>query len=315
MSNPPVRRHVVLGLTSTAAFGAGLASAAPTDSAASLNFLVVGDWGRRGADHQRDVAMAMDRAAAELDSRFVLSVGDNFYPDGVVDASDSHWKQSYEDVYSGPHLQTPWYVALGNHDYHGEPQAQLDYARTSPRWRMPSRYYKVSGAALGLASVDLFCIDTTPMLAEFTERSVRHSGLPVDRQNTAEQLAWLDRALAASDARWKLVFGHHTLRSGGSAHGDTPEIVEKVLPILQRRGAAAYICGHDHDLQHIRRDGLDYILTGAGSQVRPVRPVEGTQFCTSISGFTAVRVGPESLSFEFRSHTGARLYGAALTRA
>ena len=67
--------------------------------------------------------------------------------------------------------------------------------------------------------------------------------------------------------------------------------------------------------KYIRRDGLDYILTGAGSQVRPVRPVEGTQFCTSISGFTAVRVGPESLSFEFRSHTGARLYGAALTRA
>ncbi len=315
MSHTPDRRHVVLGLTSAAALGTGSATAAPTDPAGPLTFLVVGDWGRRGTDHQRDVADAMERAAADLGSRCVLSVGDNFYPDGVANVSDPNWKLSYEDVYTGAHLQTPWYVALGNHDYHGEPQAQLDYAKTSPRWRMPSRYYKVSGAALGMPAVDLFCIDTTPMLDAFTERSVRHSGLPVDRQDTAEQLAWLDRSLAASEARWKLVFGHHTIRSGGGTHGDTPEIVARVLPILQRRGVAAYICGHDHDLQHIRRDGLDYILTGAGSQVRPVHAVEGTRFCAAVSGFTAVQVRPETLSFEFRDYTGARLYGASLTRS
>jgi len=315
MPRSPDRRDLILGLSALAALGAAPAPDRVQDEAGNgLTFLAVGDWGRRGAFHQRAVGQAMETAAVELGSRFVLSVGDNFYPDGVVSVTDPNWALSYEDVYAGPHLQTPWYVALGNHDYHGEPQAQLDYARTSPRWRMPSRYYKVDGTHLGYAGVDMFCIDTTPMLAEFTERQVRHSGLPVDQQNTALQLAWLDRELAASTAPWKLVFGHHTIRSGGSGHGETPEMVEQVLPILQRHRVQAYICGHDHDLQHIARDGLNYILTGAGSEVRPVSAVTGTTFCAAVSGFTAFRLTPDALEVAFRDHTGATLHRTVIRR-
>ena len=94
--------------------------------------------------------------------------------------------------------------------------------------------------------------------------------------------------------------GHHTLRSGGSVHGDTPEIVERVLPLLQRHRVAAYIAGHDHDLQHIRTDGLDYLCCGAGSQVRPVKPVEGTRFCAARSGFALLRLDGRQLAAEFQ---------------
>ena len=310
MSHPLDRRHVVLGLTTAAAFSATSAAGAPD----SLNFLAVGDWGRRGAFHQREVGAAMEQSAAALGAGFILSVGDNFYPDGVESVADPNWKLSFEDVYVGPHLQKPWYVALGNHDYHGEPQAQLDYALTHPRWNMPARYYKLPGARLGFAGVDVFCIDTSPLLTEFTERKVRRSGLPVDQQNAAAQLEWLDQGLAASTAPWKLVFGHHTIRSGGSGHGDTPEMVEKVLPILQRRGVQAYICGHDHDLQHIVRDGMNYILTGAGSEVRPVREVDGTRFCAAVSGFSAFHLNTEALTVEFLDYNGVSLYRTAISR-
>jgi len=37
--------------------------------------------------------------------------------------------------------------------------------------------------------------------------------------------------------------GHHTLQSGGSVHGDTPEIVERLLPLLQRRRAGPNALG------------------------------------------------------------------------
>jgi hypothetical protein len=37
-------------------------------------------------------------------------------------------------------------VALGNHDYRGVPQAQLDYAKTSSRWRMPAAFHSDPGA-------------------------------------------------------------------------------------------------------------------------------------------------------------------------
>ena len=84
------------------------------------------------------------------------------------------------------------------------------------------------------------------------------------------------------------MFGHHTIRSGGSGHGETPELVELVRPILERRGVQAYINGHDHDLQHISDGGVDYICCGAGSEVRPVKAVKGTKFCLSRSGFAAL---------------------------
>ena len=302
------RRNVVLGLTSTVTVS-GTAAQAATES---LSFLAIGDWGRRGQFHQREVAVAMEKAAAELGSRFVLSVGDNFYPDGVASVTDSHWRESFEEIYAGPHLQTPWYVALGNHDYHGEPQAQLDYALTSHRWKMPARYYKLGGASLGFHDLDVFCIDTTPLMSEYVDHGIRRVAQPADRPAVDRQLAWLDHELAGSTARWKLVYGHHTIRSGGSGHGDTPEMVEKVLPILQRHRVQAYICGHDHDLQYIINDGLHYILTGAGSEVRPVRSTGGTQFCAAVSGFATLQLKADELVVGFRDFTGANLFKAAI---
>ncbi|WP_421854478.1 purple acid phosphatase family protein [Novosphingobium sp.] len=298
------RRSLLAGMAATAALPS-LAAAAPN---APASFLVVGDWGRDGAQHQRDVAVQMGKLAQAQRSRFVVSVGDNFYDNGVQSVSDPQWQSSYEQVYTDPALQVPWYVALGNHDYRGNPQAQLDYARTSPRWHMPQRYYQVSGAQAGAAQIDLFVIDTSPTVHKYRDKVDSVIARNIATQDVGAQLAWLDKALAASTARWKLVIGHHTIRSGGSGHGETPEMVEQVLPILQRRGVTAYIFGHDHDLQHIARDGLHYIGCGGGSEVRPVAKVEGTRFCAERSGFAAMTVGASGLSLEFTDYTGASLY-------
>ncbi len=309
MTGPVIdRRTMVAAMAATAALPLG-ALAAPARAA---SFLVVGDWGRDGAQHQRDVAVEMGKTARALDARFVVSVGDNFYESGVQSASDPQWQSSFEQVYTDPALQVPWYVALGNHDYRGNPQAQLDYALTSKRWRMPRRYYQVSGATLGIAEIDLFVIDTSPTVHQYRDKAESVIARNVATQDVAAQLAWLDQALATSTARWKLVVGHHTIRSGGSGHGETPEMVAQVLPILQRRGVAAYIFGHDHDLQHIQRDGLHFIGCGAGSEVRPVVAVEGTKFCQARSGFAAISVDSAGIALQFCDYTGARLHHAVI---
>src|ERR1700740_1068049 len=103
------RRTVIGGIAATAA----IAPLARTMAAERPGgFLVIGDWGRDGAQHQRDVAVQMGKAAAELGSRFVMSVGDNFYDNGVQSVSDPQWQSSFEQVYTDPALQIPWYVAL-----------------------------------------------------------------------------------------------------------------------------------------------------------------------------------------------------------
>jgi tartrate-resistant acid phosphatase type 5 len=298
------RRTLVAGMA-TAALGLTHDLQAAPDS---LTFLVVGDWGRNGASHQRAVAAQMETAAAETGSRFTVSVGDNFYEDGVISTTDPLWQSSFEQVYTGVHLQTPWYVALGNHDYGGIPQAQIDYSAISPRWHMPARYFKVSGDSLGRPDLDLFIIDTSPLMADLANREEGRAAANVRSQDTDAQLAWLDHELSASNARWKLVIGHHTVFSGGSTHGTTPEMIKRVLPILQKHRVPAYINGHDHDLQHIERDGITFVCTGAGSEVRPVKAIEGTKFCTAQSGFSVITVTADTLHLEFRNYRGETVY-------
>eukprot|EP01042_Synura_sphagnicola_P018972 gene18972-23999_t len=156
------RRDVLGGLAATTAIMTSVSAQAQT--ANTVSFLVVGDWGRKGANHQHDVARQMETTAAEFGTHFIVSVGDNFYDDGVKSTADPQWRFSFEDVYTGPHLQTPWYVALGNHDYGQSPQAQVDYTRLSPRWRMPARYYTVPGNEIGHPAADLFILDTSPLV-------------------------------------------------------------------------------------------------------------------------------------------------------
>ncbi|KAL1540211.1 Purple acid phosphatase 4 [Salvia divinorum] len=77
----------------------------------------------------------------------------------------------------------------------------------------------------------------------------------------------LESALKKSKAKWKLVIGHHTIKSA-SEHGNTQELVDKVLPILEANGVDLYINGHDHCLQQIAssKSGLQFMTSGVGSK-------------------------------------------------
>uniref|UniRef100_B0SVS7 acid phosphatase n=1 Tax=Caulobacter sp. (strain K31) TaxID=366602 RepID=B0SVS7_CAUSK len=310
--SPVHRRRLLQGLAASALWPAG-AFASSGDEA--INFVAVGDWGRKGQRSQRVVAEAMGAAAAEIGSRFVLSAGDNFYPAGVRSVVDPHWRRSFEDVYTAPALQTPWYAALGNHDYRGVAQAQVDYTRLSARWRMPNRYYKVSGEALGANLLDLFVIDTPPLVdrGNYDEMLQQLAHGHLEAHDGDRQIAWLEDELRRSTAPWKIVVGHHPIYSGD--HGDSAELVAQVAPLLEAHGVQVYINGHDHNLQHIRRGRVDYVCSGAGADAAgSVVPVEGTRYCLSRPGFVMFGLDRDALRLEFRDLTGRTLYQARRQR-
>lgn len=245
LGNAAIARRTLLGGLATLAAAPAFAAAR---AAPPVGFVALGDWGRRGDIVQRGVAQGMALAAHEIESRFVIAAGDNFYPGGVASVTDPHWKQSFEDVYTDAALRTPWYPALGNHDYRGVPQAQVAYTGHSRRWRMPGRYYRVPGAAVGAPQLDLFVIDTTPMVDDVNlgERVQQLCRGHWWEEQPDPQLAWLRTALARSRAPWKIVVGHHPIYSG--SHGDSPVLIARVAPLLEAFGVQAYVNGHDHDL-------------------------------------------------------------------
>jgi tartrate-resistant acid phosphatase type 5 len=254
----------------------------------AFNFLVVGDWGRNGFFNQREVGQQMGQTGAEIESRFTISTGDNFYSAGVTSTTDPKWQRSFEDVYTAPVLQRPWYAVLGNHDWQGDVEAQVAYTRLSERWTMPSLYFTVEHAVDDSTRALFVFLDTTPLADPDRTYLYPQSTRLWDR---SAQLRWLDSTLAASTAHWKVVVGHHPVYVASSKYEDNPYLLSDLVPILERHGVQAYFAGHDHNLQHLHPEGspVHYFVSGAGSLTRAVDPEDpDALFALRVPGFMAV---------------------------
>ena len=278
----------------------------------ALNFLLLGDWGRKGEPDQAAVAKQMGISGEKLAAKFVVAVGDNFYENGVESVTDPHWQKSFEKVYTAPSLQVPWWAVLGNHDYHGNCDAQIEYSKPSRRWNMPARYFLRTETIDAKNSVDCFYLDTTPM-ANLDASEMKYHG-NVKSQDVPKQMAWFETALKASTAPWKIVVGHHPIYSGG-VHGDSPYLVKHVLPLLEKHGVQVYFNGHDHDLQHLQAGKVNLFCTGGGSTPRKnIKTTAHTKFGLGCSGFIAASLSADSLDVRMIDDTGKQLYSTSVPR-
>lgn len=275
----------------------------------AVNFVVVGDWGRAGWFRQRNVAEAMAKACRRIDCRFVVSTGDNFYIDGVDGVADAKWSRSYENIYTQDALQIPWYPSLGNHDYLGSVQAQIDYSQKSDRWRMPDRYFSVEFGVDDTTRALIVIIDTVE-LVEMNKASSEFIGQA--EWNAERQLSWIDSTLAASTADWRFVVGHHPVYSASARHSDSPVLRERIKPVLKEREVDAYIAGHVHSLQHLVVDDINYFVSGGGSLAYKVGDHRAVRFAAGVSGFMAVSLTPETMGVQFIDFKGSVGYAAEI---
>jgi len=283
-----------------------------------LRFMAFGDWGRNGEDNQREVAAEMGIVAKKFKPEFIISTGDNIYPNGVRSTRDHNWIASFENIYTSQSLQSDWYVVLGNHDYRGDPQAEIDYSEVDRRWNMPARYYSKT-FFIGEDSTNgvlMIFIDTTPFLSESYLGDKNH----VKGQDTAAQRIWLEKTLAEapSNIKWKMVFGHHPVYTGGGRMKakETVEMKNLFKPIFEKYHVNAYICGHDHNLQYIKQPGFThYFVTGAGAELsQTVVHPEGGVYARAINGFMNFSVFGEEMHVNLISYTGEKLFSVKIPR-
>jgi len=266
----------------------------------AFSFIIMGDWGRNGQYYQQDVAAQMGRTAASIDAAFIVAVGDNFYPSGVQSTQDPQWNYSYEQVYRSQFLQCNWYVALGNHDYKGNIQAEIDYTKISRRWYMPAPYYAKKIRINDSEQLLLVVMDTDPYIDSYYGKD-DEMGRNVAQQDTAAQRRWLAETLGDTDPsiKWRLVAGHHPLYSGGKrkAGKDTEAMKRKFQAMFDQYKVDAFLCGHEHDLQVVKPEGhyTTQLLSGAGCEVRPTGNTEGTLFAASEPGFIVCSINGNTM--------------------
>ncbi|PWZ17570.1 Purple acid phosphatase 3 [Zea mays] len=220
--------------------------------------------------------LQMGRVGEKLDIDFVISTGDNFYKNGLKGVRDQAFKELFMDIYIAQSLQKPWYSEL----------------------------------------VDFFFVDTTPFQLEYWTHPGKHRydwrGVAPRGKYIANLLKDMDVAMKRSTARWKIVVGHHTMRSV-SEHGDTEELLELLLPVLKDNGVDFYINGHDHCLEHIssRDSPLQYFTSGGGSKAwrgvfHPNK--DKLRFFYDGQGFMSLQLNQDQAHFIFYDVFGNILY-------
>jgi 3',5'-cyclic AMP phosphodiesterase CpdA len=250
---------------------------------------IVADTGT-GSRQQYEVGRALARYHQQNPFDTVLLAGDNIYTNGEFTKIKSVFTLPYQDLLS---RGVKFYACLGNHDVRED---NGDRQVVYPEFNMQGKRYYTHGKG----DVRFFVLETN---------ALSNPNAP-DR---LEQLEWLDRELAASKAKWKIVYGHHAIYTAGVYH-DNPNTLEMqrlVTPILKKHNIKLWINGHDHNYQRSKPiDGTTYVVCGGGGAgLYPVKAQSWTAFAQSTHSFGIVEVYQDQIIL-----TGIDSYSRILDR-
>lgn len=256
---------------------------APPTPVPPLRFAVIGDYGS-GEQQAADVAALVKSWNPE----FIVTVGDNNYPDGAAETIDQNIGQFYQEYifpYQGQYGEGSstfrFFPTLGNHDWDTQgAQPYLDY------FTLPGneRYYDVTWGP-----VHIFALNSDSREPDGVGRS-------------SIQAQWLKERLAASTLPWKLVVMHVPVYSSGMWGG-----IDWMLWPFQEWGATAVLSGHDHDYERLIIDGIPYFVNGlGGGEIYYFKdPVPGSQVRYDADyGAMLVTADLQQITFEFYTRWG-----------
>jgi hypothetical protein len=230
------------------------------------SFLVFGDT-RSNHDDHRAVVRAMLRVLPR--PWLILHTGD-LVADGRM---QDQWTVFFE--IEKPLLGTiPYYPCLGNHEH--ESGYYYDF------WPLPA-----GGGPQGKAWYR-FELGGAVFIVLNSERQLEEQ-----RNFLAQELARAEQ----ERIRWRFLCWHRPPYSSGS-HGGAPDIQQKWVPIIERYGATAVFCGHDHAYEHSVKNGVHYVTSGGGGAPRypvGVKPNPYALKAAAVLHFLQVQVSPMSV--------------------
>lgn len=272
-----------------------------------LEVLAFGDSGSCNEDEidtciQNIVARSMKKVCDRAGCDLGILLGDNIYENSIDIEEGGAWDFKFEYHYEP--LNFKIYASLGNHDILGKNDsdkqikinAQIQHQNYSNTWMMPDEYY-----SFRRNDVEFFSINSNNF--------------------NRKQYNWLRSKLKNSTAKWKVVFGHHPIRTNGfhKNDADLKELVAELLPLICSY-ADMYVSGHDHDLQLLKSDcDIPLIISGAAGKSRttdtsPDAPrriwSKGKEGFEEHFGFARILFDNSTFTVRFYDENGDHLYSS-----
>jgi hypothetical protein len=217
--------------------------------------------------------------------RYLFLLGDNIYSDG----RGAYIRPRFYQVYRPLLLRGVMiHSVLGNHDVQECAGSDADtLPATADAYRINGRgcdveehlghapfgytaqhrYYSVVSDPGPAPLLEVFLLDSNTLAGTQVKNPLRPDRVQVE---------WLDRALGASRARWKLLAMHHPPHSPvakngfmGFGDGRVPEVALKNLlePILARHSVDAVLAAHNHFYARmVPQAGVRYFVSGGGGR-------------------------------------------------
>lgn len=292
-------------------FGSSLEAAQGprTRFSGGLDVLAFGDFGTNN-EKQRKVADAMNDFAGSLGQPLsaVLALGDNFY--GKL--TPETFGPRFDGFYPTRHLDCPFQALLGNHDYgpsydsgQGRAKAdmQLDYAARRPksRWKMPGKWHAFELGAEGDPLVKVIYLD-----GNFFEGALTP-------EEKIAQRRWLAAEIAKPlRARWLWIASHYPVFSDTAKDrsAQRERLLKEWGPLFRDKRVSLYLSGHDHNLQHLRVQGMrpDFIVSGGGGASRYEVKSSPRGFSMKTRGFNHIHVTRDLLTVQFINPEGQLIH-------
>eukprot|EP01118_Nematostelium_gracile_P007072 TRINITY_DN2289_c0_g1_i9.p1 TRINITY_DN2289_c0_g1~~TRINITY_DN2289_c0_g1_i9.p1 ORF type:complete len:373 (+),score=79.26 TRINITY_DN2289_c0_g1_i9:2-1120(+) len=307
----------------------------------SVTVFVLGDWGLN-SPQRRAIADQMNAYALIENPEFIISTGDNMYPYGLLNMNQKNVLEGMLADYKIPKI---FYTIPGNHDYRGDVDSMIKLSsvemRTKVKWRMPEyhykRYHEFRGTVLEFFFLDtnlLVCPTNTSIFYSpqylleceyfmpevWTENSTwkkfgNYTNLTNEKK---KELKWTESVLSTSNENsWKILIGHHPIKSNSVLRGNNPVLEAELNPIFVQKGIDMYISGHDHTLQHLREDDIDYFVVGTGSYGIGHAMLDDHRigkFGSKENGFMILNFKGDQMSARFINMKGEEIYRTTKTR-
>lgn len=226
--------------------------------AKNLRWLVMGDIGM----YNREFYQLLENRKYD-NNEFGIILGDNFYPFGIDEKTTHQWQyiRNLNHI-----LNKPMYAVLGNHDYHRNPNTQIEFKNHN--WNMPNYYYYKEFSKYNLG---IWFIDTQILTLDGPDLNQKLIENKVGRNKYIHHLEWLERTLSESNKLIKIVCGHYPMFSNGN-YRENIKLIKILYPLFKKYNVKVYLSGHDHTFQHLIRNYTNHevhqFIIGSSSEVR-----------------------------------------------